>query len=255
MDSNFLLGVASSIVASALTYLATVAFRFRLPTLATLFFWRKLATNTHLIVSEVPLEYDPKLISQGPAPLTPIGDAVSLFRLADFFRIRLRTSPEVASATENSNFLPLRRGNLIIIGGPKYNVAAHHLLSELNGLLPYQFQRIVTPVPRQSDDPNMKRIVASQPELSDITIAADDEFDYGMLIIAKSPYVASRYVVLAAGLGTHGTLGATSYLLALSGFELLRALWSKNGIQYIVRCRALDPMRVSQISLLYKGGF
>jgi hypothetical protein len=255
MNTEFALGVAASIVASALTYLATAVFKLRLPTFATYFFWRKFSKQTVLLISEVPIPYDPKLIKGSAPPLTPMGDAVSLLRIVDFLTYRIRGTTDIVSAPTEDQFLSLRSKNLVIVGGPKYNTAAAQVLSELGPSLPYQFKRMVTPAARSVDDGEMKRIVACRPGLTDIVMLFDDEYDYGMIIVAKSPYATGRYVVVAAGLGTHGSLAATTYLLEARGLDLMRALWNPSGLQLIVRGRAIDPMRVSDIQLLFKRGF
>jgi hypothetical protein len=247
-------GVVGSLVASAVTYVAVVIFRFRLPTLSHLIFWRGFAKDLVVVISEVPVQYDPATRRGDDPPLTPLDDAIMLGEFLRFFRRRLKADPLVVSAASPALFDQIRHHNLLIIGGPKYNFAAHSVLTELDSRLPYQFRRLR---PREQQpypvhDSEMKRFVGRTPE--DAFVAEPDrDRDYGCVVATTNPYNEARSVVVVAGLSTLSTLGAGTWLQKRHPGLWLKGRFRHDGFQAIVGCRNTATTRVSYLKSVFVG--
>lgn len=248
------IGVIGSLAASAITYVAVVILRFRLPTLSHLVFWRHFAKDLAVVISEMPLEYDPVARRGDQPPLTPLADAIMLGEFLRFFRRRLKADPLVVSASTAPLFDQVKHRNLLIIGGPKYNFAAYSVLVELDDRLPYQFRRLRPrePQPYQVHDSELKRFVGRAGAPAFIT-EPDRDRDYGCVVVTTNPYNEERSVVVVAGLSTLATLAAGTWLQKRHPGLWLQGRYRHDGFQAIVGCTSTATTRVSNVKAVFVG--
>jgi hypothetical protein len=241
------LGAIGSLIASAITYVVVVIFRFRLPTISHLIFWRRFSRDLIVLISEMPHQYDPTVRRGEQPPLTPLGDAIALADFLRFFKRRLRTDPIVVSAQSQEAFDRVKHHNLLVIGGPKYNFGAQALLADLDERLPYQFRRLRPRVeaPFQADDPEMKRFVGRTSDAPAFTSDPTKDRDYGCVVMTTNPYNEQRRILLVAGLSTLTTIAGSAWLQKTHPRLWLRS--RANGFQAIVSCRNSGITRVSHV--------
>jgi hypothetical protein len=241
------IGVISSLIASVITYTAIVAFRFRLPTVSRLVFWRSFSHDLVVLISEMEHRYDPDMRRGEQPPLTPLGDAITLADFLRYFKRRFKADPIVVSAQTPETFDRVKHQNLLVIGGPKYNFGAHSLLLDLDPRLPYQFRRLrpLESGPLAAVDPEMKRFVGDSPDAPQFISDPARDRDYGCVIMAPNPYNEERKVLVVAGLSTLATLGASAWLQRTHPGLWFRA--RRRGFETIVSCRTSGITRVSHV--------
>jgi hypothetical protein len=249
------IGAIGSLVASVITYVSVVLFRFRLPTLSHLVFWRGFASDLVVVISEMPLEYDPAMRRGDQPPLTPLVDAIMLGEFLRFFRRRLRADPLVVSASTAALFDQIKHRNLLVIGGPKYNYAAYAVLRELDDRLPYQFRRLrpYERQPYQVHDLDLKRFVGRTSDDAAFVSEPDRDRDYGCVVVTTNPYNEERNVVVVAGLSTLATLAAGMWLQKRQPGLWIRGRFRHDGFQAIVGCRNIATTRVSHVKPVFVG--
>ena len=240
----------ASLIAAIVTYVAVAVFRLRIPSFARILFWRKFVQDFVIVVSEVPGVYDPDAKTGVQPPLTPIGDALVLGEFLKMFRSDLRLDPLVVSAPSHASLDGIRHRNLLIIGGPKYNVAAEECLSELDELLPYQFRRLRPRVgKRELIDSDMKKFVG-RADLPELVQDATQERDYGAVVMATNPFDHDKKVLIVAGLSNISTTAPFHWMLRQRARFWIRAARS-GGFEAVVRCRNMSPTRVSNVEVVH----
>lgn len=251
ISNDGLRNITASIVSAILTYIVLSIFRIRFPRLSDILFWKKFSQKLIIVISEVPIEFEP-LTRVGAQPqLTPICDAMALADFLNFFRSQCKANPQIVSVNSKADFDLIKDNNLLIIGGPKYNIAALEFLKEIDGELIYQFKRIRQQYQLQANDPDLKFFVSNDPQHPNLQCKSDDEIDYGTIIIHNSPYVSAKKIVLIAGLSTLSSLAGANWIRARPFHFWLKLHWQHRGLQAIIRCRSIDRVKVSNIEEVF----
>lgn len=246
------IGIVSSLLASAITYVLVVLFRFRLPSVSHILFWRHFAEDLVVLISEMQHDYDPRARRDAEQPpLTPLGDAVTLADFLRFLKRRLKAEPTVVSVQNQDAFEAYKHRNLLVIGGPKYNYGAQALLLELDARLPYQFRRLrpLVTEPYQADDPHLKKFVGVTEHAAVYESDPDNNADFGCVVMAENPYNEKRRVLIVGGLSTLATIGAGEWLQGTHPKLWWRA--RRTGFEAIVGCRTSGITRVSHVEPKY----
>jgi hypothetical protein len=233
MESLFI-SVLGAFIFTFLTYLGKRAFwrinfNFRTPILSPSIFNSNYEKNESL-----------------PNLALPYGDAFSLpIVFKRFFKKQhdnIFFFPKEASDICNNS-----SKDLIIIGGPKYNLASKLILSKLheNKLVPFQFARIVLQEPDTGD--SLKRFIRVfdriPSERTECLISNDHEyFDTGTVIYTKNPYSVKGRVLLFAGMSSFSTLIASYFLSKpqLFLFLLYSRLRYIKGFQIIFHVKRIN---------------
>jgi hypothetical protein len=242
--------VLANIVATATLSTIVVLLRARGPSVAYLLFWRSFSRDLAVIVSEVPFSYDPDIRPGEQPPLTPIGDALALAELMRFIGRRAHR-PAVTAAANTAVFDRLKRQNLLIIGGPKYNRPCFSILAELNEAVLYQFMRVEAGSHKRArQDVDMKRLIARPGSgLPDLSPDSQSELDFGCTIVSRNPYNRRRRVVVVGGLSTLSTVAATTWLLRPHAALWWRTRIRARGFQAIITSRAVTSTTAANIRL------
>lgn len=247
-DAGFAPGVAASLAAGVLTLVVSAAFRVRLPRVSNSLFWKGFSRDLVIVVSEVPTEYDPNVRPGQQPQLTPICDAIVLGDFLHFLRAAFKAEPEVVSLPQESDFDRIKHRNVLIVGGPKYNLACMSFLKEIDSELPYQFKRIRVQGQRVSNDPDLKQFVSNESDLPPLGCNSADEWDFGCVVLRKGLFQADRSVLVVAGLSTLATLGAANWIRSRRFPFWIRNSVGSSGFEIIVKCRTLSAVRVAQVS-------
>ncbi|HEY0738264.1 MAG TPA: hypothetical protein VGD69_25325 [Herpetosiphonaceae bacterium] len=247
--------IVSSIVAAIITYIVIAVFRIRPPRLSNVLFWKKFSKDLIIVVSEVPIEYDPQVRGGSQPQLTPICDAMTLADFLNYFRSECKSNPQIVSINDKNDFDVIKDHNLLIIGGPKYNIAALEFLKEIDTELVYQFKRIRDLSERKTNDSELKSFVSNSPEHQTVYCRADDEIDYGCVVLRNSPYVSGKLVMIVGGLSTLATLAAANWIRTRRFYFWLRSWRASKGFQAIIKCRSIDRVKVSNIEVFFERAF
>lgn len=251
ISNDGLNNIAASIVSAFITYIILAIFHIRLPLFSNYLFWKSFSKDLVVVISEVPIDYDP-LVRIGTQPqLTPICDAMVLADFLNFLRSECKSNPQIVSVNGKADFDIIKDHNLLIIGGPKYNIAAFEFLKEIDKELIYQFRRIREPEPTTPIDPNLKCFASSSNDYYNIQCRSDDEFDYGMVVLRKSPYISGKHVLVVGGLSTLATLAAANWLRTRKFYFWLNSQRKYPGFQAVIKCRSIDRVKVSNIETLF----
>ena len=253
--SDFVVGVIASLIATTIGFAAGRVFRRGVPRATKLLLWGRLCEDLVVLISEVPYKYDPVMRKGRQPPLTPFGDALSLAHMVNFLRTHLRAEPLVTSIQSEGDLDRFKDQNLLIIGGPKYNLGAATFLRVLDSDLVYQYRRIREPTDRRKDDLDMKVFVGLPPKFEHFQVGLANEMDYGMVVIAPNPFNSRRMVVLLGGLSPLSTLAASKWILSASAIQLFSLRDRSVGIQVVVSCRDVDSFRVTDITTAFKHSF
>jgi hypothetical protein len=251
ISSDGIRNIIASIVSAILTYIILAIFRIRIPNLSNILFWKSFSKKLIIVISEVPIEFEP-LTRVGAQPqLTPICDAMALADFLNFFRSECKANPQIVSVNSKSDFDLIKDNNLLIIGGPKYNIAALEFLKEIDSELIYQFKRIRQQYQFKANDPDLKFFVSNAPQYSNLQCKSDDEIDYGTIVIYNSPYVSAKKIVLIAGLSTLSSLAGANWIRTRPFHFWLRLNRQQKGAQIIIKCRSIDRVKVSNIEEVF----
>lgn len=242
-----------SLLASAIVYILVGVFNLRFPTIAYLLFWRKARQDLIILLSEVPLMYDPTIRPGSQPPLTPAGDAVSLGVILHFLKSRLRTKPEVVTVGSAAEYFNrYRTNNMILIGGPKYNRAAYEFLAEMDVRMEYQFARVRGQEQSTDvDDLSLKRFISRDSTIRpDISLDNTTDSDVGMVVVARNPYNNEKMIAFVGGLTTLSTLAATTWLLRRNVRVWMQMRLRKAmGFQAIISGRSSDSIQITNVTL------
>jgi len=248
-SDDFTIGVASSLVASAVTYLATVVYRLRLPHLSTLVLWRRMRTNMVIVPSAIEASLDPQPTAGRRYSLIPLAEARALVETLENVSLRVRANPPMSSVETEDDFRALKGKNLIVVGGPRFNAACRFLLVRLGPRLRFQFRRLIdTSIPQ--DDPSLKRFVDRSREPISLELPQAGDREYGMLVFVRNPFQPDSLVVCAAGLNQLSTLAAVRYAFKIRGWRLLRAFIRGDGVQFMLSCDVQDGQTLSNIHII-----
>lgn len=250
LNTNFIIGVLSSIVATIITYIATVFFRFRIPGLNSLFFWWPLSKRLYIIPSEFWDERDPYTRGGRHFVMVPLGEALALADLLNRFRVSFKASPKVVSVQSQQDFDLVKAENLILIGGPKYNLASKFFLTDIDSTLKFQFKRIVAENIVDQLNINLKQFISRDSRFPNYSLASDGGHQYATVIIMRNPYNRNNFIVCLGGLNQMSTLAASRWITCLKGFVLLKALWRGSGLQAIIECDVTDNVSVTNIEAI-----
>lgn len=249
---NLLVGTAASLLAALVTFFFTALFKLKLPTIADLVLWRTFANDVKIVISEVPASTDPNRSKGKSFVLAPVGDALALAEISDHLRHGYKSSPQVASVQSEADYDRLKSGNLLIIGGPKYNNAARFFLTEMDHSLVFQFQRIRDNLKHiePPDELKYKQIVSADPSHANYALSDNSDVEYGMGIIAKNPHNKEKFIICMSGLNQMSTLAISRWITKISGTKLLKHFKSSVGIQIIISCSVTDNVTVTNIKKL-----
>jgi hypothetical protein len=254
-DASFAPGIASSLAASALTLILSIVFKVRPPRISNLLFWKAFSKDLVIVISEVPTAYDPDVRPGQQPQLTPMCDAIALGDFLHYFRGTFKTEPEVVSIAEESDFDRIKHRNVLVIGGPKYNLACVALLKEIDSELPYQFKRFRVQSERIIRDPDLKQFVSNEADLPPLACLANDEWDFGSVVLRKGLFQSNRSVLVVAGLSTLATLGSANWIRSRRFPFWIRNGLSSRGFEVIIKCRTLSSVRVAQVSEVFSRRF
>ncbi len=251
-EDPFVLNVTASVVGALVVYILVAVFNIRIPPLSVLFFWAGYSRELVIVISEVTVKYDPTYRPGKQPQLTPIGDAIVLADFLHYFREKLGKTPKVLSVHNISEFDAIKDQNMLLIGGPKYNIACNQFLTEIDNELEYQFKRIRVPSERRrANDPELKMLVSRAGQDKDFICDGSNECDYGMVVVRQNPYAKNKTIITVGGLSPMSTIAAANWIRRASFIKWLIKVKLSNGFQAILRCRAVDTVRVSNINLVH----
>lgn len=243
----------TSVLAAAITYVLTVVFKVRIPLPLDMLVWRKLRKGAVLILSERESSGEPKVQIARSLGQVPVGEAIALSRIWEKLAKTKSTPPVFASVMTRLDWDAKKHENLLLIGGPKHNLATQYALTELNFRLQYQFKRLRDSQNTPLDDITLKQFLGPNGESVALTEVSDVE--YGTILITKNPFNLSRILVCLAGLNQLSTLACTIWATKLSPlsadyWRIVYLLAKKGNVQALISCRVTDNIRVTNIKCL-----
>ncbi len=243
---EIVLGTLTTIIVSILTYILTVVYKLRLPSISKIVFWKKFLKDLVIIPSEITYEHDPVHRPGKQFSLIPSAEAFALIDLVSFFRLNFKFESKIASVQSASDFDNLKENNLLIVGGPKFNSASHILLEEIDNKLSYQFKRIRQKTEVSANDPDFKAFLDTENKEAFI-YDSKQNLHFGTIIITKNPYNPKKKVVILGGLLQISTLGATQWFIKLSTRNIIENLLFGKGFQAIISCKENDHTKIRNL--------
>lgn len=248
LDRTFWLGVLSSMVAAWFLWLLARLLNIRIPR-PTRWLWATLFRDAHVVITQIPGNYDVQLKTGKQPPLTPIGDALALSELLHHADSNFRAKLTLSYIFDDADWNRIRAKNLIIIGGPKYNVAAREVLSKLENNLKYQTARLQVPRDQwQREDLNLKKFVLNPNEdvgVKEYGLSTSDTVDYASVVWARNPFNQDARILVVNGLTTLSTLAAMRWLVSAWGWSWVHNMIGGQGVQIMLTCNAIDPITVT----------
>jgi hypothetical protein len=247
--------VLISTVSGLLVYLATALLHLRLPDFSVRVFWKGYARRLAVVTSEVRKAGVEPPMRPGATPvrLMNVGEAMAAGELGHFFRSRCHCNPPVVSVRTSPDFDRITDRNLLLIGGPKDNLATRLFLQEIAPDLYYQFKRLLPGMEGRVPERDLKVLVGRSADYPDLTYDYQQAIQYATVIFRKGLYADGKDVLCIAGLGNTATFAAVDWILERPASFWLRVSRQPKGFQAVIRCRALDQAKAAKVELVFVG--
>lgn len=243
--------IVLSLLCSFIAYLIAMLFHARFPNLAVLFFWKQFSRKLSIIPSEVKTPFDPQLRAGEWPSLLLRGEVAGLGEMLHFFRAHCKATPRILSLQNKAGFDAVKDRNLLIIGGPKYNMAAKDFLQEISSELPYQFKRLLQHDRIKTNDPELKTFVGRNANYPDYTYNFQEETQYATIIFRKNLYASGRDILFIGGLSSAATLAGITWTLSRPLHFWLQTRKQRKGFQALIKCRVIGQTQASKIELVF----
>lgn len=246
---NLLTGVLGSLLAAILTYVATVTYHFRLPSPAKLLLRRKLRGGVTVALSER-ITPESVTVTQGRSPSwVPLPEALAFHEIRELLERELDLGATLCSVQSVSDYEAIATGNLVAIGGGKYNLMARQLIGDLLGKIHYTTLRSLNPSPRTGvSDAELKTFKALTADLDDLQIEHEDRTVFGTVILARNPNADGNWVLIMYGHTPVATRACAHWLLGLTWLKYLQFFGELRGpFQAVFSVRATSQSEFSNM--------
>lgn len=244
-----LIAVISSLIASVIIYIATVFYKFRMPSLLHIIMWRKFEKDITICVTEIKNPYDTlKKSADRRFSLVPFGEVVALKELDKYMDYNYNRRLRPISIQNESEFSFYSDKDLIILGGPRNNFVSRKILEKLDSVLVYQFARIRINDKGKEEDPVYKSLISYGKK--ELVCEEPEKMDYGLIIYCKNPYNTKRHIILCGGLSQCSTLATTMWIQKIPTMKMFKYLTLCDGFEAVISCKSTNNQNATNIKLI-----